>query len=145
MIRVKEDSANKRTLLTVDNATYRVRRGLREGLLTIGKENSKHVKRLIRKPPKTGRIYSKGGRRIRASAPGEAPANRSGRLARSVGYRVSGWIRCEFGDRAPYGKFLENGTRKMEPRPHLVRTANEKRRDNYNTIAQSTGKEIHRK
>lgn len=145
MIRIKEDRANKRTYVSIDDATIRVRRGLRGGLLTIGKENSRHVKKLIRSPPKSGRLYKTGGRRIRASAPGEAPANRSGRLARSVGYRVSGWIRVEFGDRAPYGKFLENGTRKMEPRPHLVRTADEKRRDNYNTIAESTGKEIRRK
>lgn len=145
MIKTKEDPANMRTFVSIDDATIRVRRGLRGGLLTIGKENSRHTKNLIRKPPKTGRLYRTGGRRIRASAPGEAPANRSGRLARSVGYKASGWIRVEFGDRALYGKFLEHGTMKMAPRPHLVRTADEKRRDNYNTIAESTGKEINRK
>lgn len=145
MIKVKEDRANMKTFVSIDDATFRVRKGLRIALLDIGKENSRHVKRLIRKPPKSGRLYKFKGRRHQASASGEAPANRSGRLARSVGYKASGWVRVEFGDRALYGKFLERGTRKMAPRPHLVRTADEKRRDNFNSIVEATGKEIRRK
>lgn len=145
MIRVKEDRQNMTSFISVDDATYRVRRGLRGALLDIGKENSRHVKKLIRKPPKSGRLYRFKGRRHQASAAGEAPANRSGRLARSVGSKVSGWSRCEFGDRELYGKYLEHGTRKMRPRPHIIRTVNEKRRDNFNSIVQATGKEIRRK
>lgn len=145
MIRIKEDRQNMRTFVSIDDATYRVRRGLRGGLLEIGRENSKHVKKLIRKPPKSGRLYKFKGRRHQASAAGEAPANRSGRLARSIGFKASGWSRCEFGDRELYGKFLERGTRKMRPRPHLIRTVDEKRRDNFNSIVQATGKEINKK
>lgn len=145
MIKIKEDRRNMRTFVTIDNATIRVRRGLRLGLIEIGDENSKHVKKLIRKPPKSGRLYKFKGRRHQASAAGEAPANRSGRLARSVGFKTSGWSRCEFGDRELYGKFLEHGTRRMQPRPHIVRTVEEKRRDNFNSIVQATGKEINKK
>lgn len=51
----------------------------------------------------------------------------------------------KFGDRAKHGKFLENGTRNMEPRPHLSTTVSEKSRDNYNEIAVQTGLEINKK
>jgi hypothetical protein len=54
-------------------------------------------------------------------------------------------MRVIFGDKAPYGKHLEIGTKNMAARPHLVTTASQKRRDNFRTIADSTGKEIHRK
>jgi len=145
MIEIKEDHENKTTFISVDNATSRIRKGLVKALTSIGKENVRYCRQLIRKPPKTGRVYTIGGRRHQASAPGEPPANQTGNLARSVDFKVSGWNRMEFGDRAPYGKFLEDGTRKMEPRPHLLRTVADRSGDNYNTIAEETGQEIRKK
>lgn len=77
---------------------------------------------LIMEPPKTGRIYKRGGRAHQASAPGQAPANDYGFLAASaiavypqqgdlfqvVGF--ANWTR-------EYASFLELGTARMAARP----------------------------
>lgn len=133
MIEIRPDTQNKTVFISISNATFKVRKGLKNALIEIGKENVRHTKALIRKQPKTGRFYGKH----RASAPGEPPANRTGKLLRSVRYKSSSWSFMEFGDSAPYGKFLEDGTKKMRPRPHLKRTVREKSRDNFNSIAKA--------
>ena len=145
MITVKEDRANRQTFLSIDDATKRVRRGLNVALGIIGRENVKYCKELIRKPPKTGNIYTIGRRRHQASAPGEPPATLSGELLRSIKFRVAGWDFMEFGDEAEHGKFLETGTRKMEARPHLTRTVADKSKDNFNELAKQTGLELKKK
>jgi HK97 gp10 family phage protein len=71
---------------------------------------------------RSGRIYtiggSKGGSKHTASSAGEAPAKVTGNLARSVTAKVitNGFI---IGEAAPYARYLEFGTRKMEARPHV--------------------------
>ena len=95
--------------------------------------------RLVRSPPKTGRIYTTrfftigrgAGRRVipygsraphQASAPGEAPANDTGALiasgrvtaAKGTYAAFAGWQRI-------YAFFLEFGTDRMEPRPFIRR------------------------
>ena len=142
MIRIKEDHRNKRTFISIDDAPKRIRQGARIALTEIGRENVVHTKGLIMKPPKTGKFYRFKGGIHRASAPGQPPANRSGALLSSTRFRVYGWHRMEFGYHAPYGKYLEDGTSKMEARPALSRTVLEKRRDNYNSIEKNTGKLI---
>lgn len=73
----------------------------------------------IMNPPKTGRIYRRGGVSHQASAPGQPPANDRGNLVKSVttSYdheRVSGTVNVG----AAYAEALERGTEKMEPRPY---------------------------
>lgn len=96
----------------------------RRALYNIGKENTRFARQLIIRGPKTGRLYRIKGRkrRHRASAPGEAPANLTGNLQKKVNFIVNGHDEMQFGDQAPYGLFLELGTRKMKPRPHLSTT-----------------------
>jgi HK97 gp10 family phage protein len=67
---------------------------------------------------RSGRIYTIGGSKHTASAAGEAPAKVTGNLARSVTVKVitNGFI---IGETAPYARYLEFGTRKMEARPHV--------------------------
>jgi hypothetical protein len=144
MIRIKEGKKNKAAFFSIDNATKNVRKGARQGLTEIGRENVKHTKGLIKKPPKTGRFYRFRGILHQASAPGQPPANRTGKLLRSVRYRVYSWNRMEFGYHAPYGKFLEDGTRKMEARPALGRTVDERSRENFNILQRSSGVKINR-
>jgi hypothetical protein len=144
MIRVKADRKNMKSTITIDDAPRRVRRGIRNALTEIGKENVRFAKDLIKKPPKSGRVYFIKGKRHRASAPGEPPANLSGKLMRSVHSRTYGWHKMEFGDAAPHGKFLELGTRKMQPRPHLTRTVRAKRRDNFNVLEAAVDMEVKR-
>ena len=134
MIHIKNDFRNRKTFISIDKATHNVREGLRDALTEIGKENVRHTQRLIKEPPKTGRFYLFRGRLHQASAPGQSPANRSGKLLKSVRYRTHNWDSMEFGDHVPYGKYLELGTHKMEPRPHLGRTVRQKRRDTYNAL-----------
>lgn len=107
---------------------------IRRAFYMIGKDLKSTANRLLLEP-KHGKVYKikRGGRLIRhrASAPGEAPANLSGDLRRSLDFNVVGADRLEFGYREKfqgktsqrgtfYGKFLELGTRKMKPRPGLL-------------------------
>ena len=105
----------------IEHHGHQIRQGARIALYNIGKKNVQHTRMLIKKGPKTGRLYRIKGRkrRHRASAPGEAPANLTGRLRKSVNFNVSGYDQMEFGDGEMYGKFLETGTKKMEAREHL--------------------------
>ncbi len=83
----------------------------------------------ILRRPKSGRTYIRRdrlGRRRRhvASAPGETHANMSGRLRRSLSFRVNS-REIEFGygvtdGSAPdYAGFVEFGTKRMKERPSL--------------------------
>lgn len=84
-----------------------------------------NVKRTIRSSGASGRQYGRRGPGRpphRASAPGEAPASDSGRLMRSythmVGVDTNGAY-VDVGTNIDYAPFLEFGTSKMLPRPHL--------------------------
>jgi len=93
----------------------------------------------MRNTPQTGRKYRRGksgGIHI-ASSPGNPPAIDSGELLRSIVYDVRD-MEVEIGNEAgaPYGRFLEEGTKKMEARPWLA-PAVEKHKD---PIINSVGK-----
>lgn len=62
----------------------------------------------------------RNGVKYKASAPGEAPASRTGDLRTSYIYRVRNNY-AEVGTPLKYAIALEKGTRKMAPRPHLGR------------------------
>jgi len=108
--------------------------GIRKALIEIGQEVVSETKRLIRTGNRTGRQYSFRGRIHIASSPTEAPANRSGRLARSGGYKVSGPYQMVVGEKVEYAKFLEDGTKKMKARPHLIVAINNKARDTQSAL-----------
>lgn len=99
-----------------------VRRALQRGALAI---ENRAVEGII-DPPKTGRIYKskhRKGATHQASAPGEFPAADSGRLHQSitsVEASTQDVIRFETGGNVPYATYLELGTSRMAPRPHMV-------------------------
>lgn len=140
MISIRPNTQNRRVLVTIDKAKPRFHKGQRHALTEIGKENSRHTQRLIEEPPKTGRHYTFEGRPHRASAPGQPPADRSGDLRKTTGFRVYGSSRMEYGFRMLYGKFTEDGTVKMKERPALKRTVREKERDNFIILANTVHK-----
>lgn len=144
MITVRQDPKNRRTIATIDKIYPRFRRGIKRALHEIGSENVTFLRKIIRDKNKTGRLYIIRGKIHQASAPGEAPANLTGRLARTTGYKVRGTYQCEFGDTAFYGGFLEDGTKTMLPRPHVIRTVKKKERDNYRSLSDYTHREITR-
>lgn len=72
-----------------------------------------------------GREYRIPGanRTYRASRPGEAPATQTGRLRSSYQFRIrdNGNEKiAEVGSPLDYAVYLEKGTRRMAPRPHLL-------------------------
>lgn len=74
---------------------------------------------------RSGKLYKVQGtnRTYRASAPGEPPASRLGHLRASYQYKVlgSGHNSKGFvGSELEYAHYLEYGTYKMQPRPHLI-------------------------
>lgn len=141
-VSIKADYNNKRVYLHIERGPLFFRKGIKKALHEIGSENVHQLRRFIHTGPKTGRLYWFRGRIHQASAPGESPASMTGRLARTADYKVRGSYQMEFGDKAFYGKFLEDGTRKMLPRPHLIRTVKKKERDNLRSLERNVKHEI---
>lgn len=84
-----------------------------------------------------GRKLTRGQRAARkytASAPGEPPAVRLGKLRDSLAYRVIAdaahpmQLMGEVGSPLQYAPYLELGTQRMAPRPYLGRTYERERR-----------------
>jgi HK97 gp10 family phage protein len=141
---IKEDPGNRKILLSLANIKDTTETGIRRGLYRIGKRNIKDVRDGIKNPPKTGRYYKYKGRRKRASAPGEFPANRSGTLRRSTDFKVQGAKRMQMTAGAFYAPFLEDGTKNMRPREFLIRVIKENEKVNWNQMQESMKEELMR-
>ena len=105
-----------------------VRRGAVRGVMigaTLVHERGTH---LILTPPKTGRVYPRRGVRHQASAPGEAPASDTGRLAASGQVMLdAGNVAAHVNWSTKYARPLELGTEKMAARPYARRALTEMR------------------
>lgn len=129
MIEFRANPRNATVFIRLLQTGKLTRRAIRQSWFEVGRDLKASANTEILRKPKGGRTYyirGPSGRRRRhvASAPGETHANLSGRLRRSIGWQVHGWRSMEFGygvDKpAPvYGKFVENGTGKIKPRPSL--------------------------
>jgi HK97 gp10 family phage protein len=111
-----------------------VHRGIRHAWFETGKDLEKEANREILKGKKTGKHWP--GLRNRSSAPGETHANQSGKLRKSIGWKVHGSDSITFGygvsGSAPkYAKFMEFGTPKgqMAARPTLQNAVRATERD----------------
>jgi len=127
------DPASRRAIL--ENLGRLTQEGLELGAWQAGRLLKKNTNADILRKPKGGRTYvlrDKAGRKRRhaASAPGETHANLSGTLRRSLNFSVSG-SELEFGyfNPPPYGKWVEEGTRRMEARPSLQNNIKAAQRD----------------
>jgi phage gpG-like protein len=91
-----------------------------------------HAIRSIQRGTKSGITYEKidPRRTHRASAPGEAPATDTGRLANSIQADIEGKNATVFTN-VEYAPWLEFGTRTIEPRPFMF-PALEKERPAWN-------------
>lgn len=136
------DPNNKIANKAITDSTLNFKNGMKNGLHEVGAENVRHVRGLIRSTNKTGRIYFIKGRPHQASAPGESPANLTGNLANSADYKVRGHREMDFGEAADYATFLELGTSKMAPRPHVRRTVDERTGTNFMILQQGVLREI---
>lgn len=127
MIRI--DKASRKAVIRLKNIAKLTRAGIEHALYTTGQGLIKATSAEILRKPKAGRTYirrDRAGRRRRhiASAPGETHANMTGKLRRSLSFKVRP-DQLEFGygvdkNNAPeYAEDVEFGTRKMGERPSL--------------------------
>lgn len=127
MMSVKITPKSKEVVAKIGILGKKHRENVEQALKDILPDVLKENRRLIKSTQKTGRMYGTH----QASAPGEAPANRTGKLYSSGNYGVRNWQQAYIGEDAEYAVFLELGTRKMVKRPHLIRAINNKGGDTY--------------
>jgi hypothetical protein len=141
MINLRPHPNNRKVFVQIDRLEERTTRSIRQGWFKLGKDLKQTANKEILKRPKGGRTYirrTRGGRRRRhvASAAGETHANMTGKLRRSIGWRVSGSKYMEFGYGVARGEFapdyanaIENGSRTILARPSLRNTINSTQRN----------------
>ena len=128
------EATNKKIFEDAIRHSAKARTAIRKAFFFIGKLNVRTARQEIMDgSKKTGRTYyfRVNGRiyRHQASAPYQYPASRGkipgkqyGRLKDSLDFKVSGSRLVEFGSTVKHGKWLEEGTDRMEPRPFLKMT-----------------------
>jgi len=75
------------------------------------------VKLRIQQGDKMGRVYTRGGVKHQASAPGQAPASDTGELVGSIYHERESELTATTGSRLSKAAMLEYGTAKIAPRP----------------------------
>lgn len=108
------DGPSRRVLIAIENIAPNARQAIRQTFFEMGRTLQKKTsKDILDKKSKTGRVYrvkSRSGRyrKHRSSAPGQTHANLSGDLRKSIGWKVYGTDKMEFG----YGitKFVGNAS-----------------------------------
>ena len=149
-----------RRLKQVEKLTDATMKGIRQANYLIGNHLVKLARTKILKPPKSGRIYHltrPSGRIVRhqSSAPGQPPANFSGRLRASVGSIVKGQ-QLHFGAGGTvesgrlkgkivrYARDLELGNpqRHLAKRPYLKSSINDSTKIVQNYYKQYIGQNV---
>ena len=143
-MRIKFGKDTKHVLDSFKTHVNSIDTDARHTLFEIGKLFDKELRDGIKNPPKSGKYYSKNGRRVRASKAGEYPANRTGRLRKSSNFRVVTDRKMIVGLTASYAKFLEEGTVRMEPRPMLELTAERIEKRAFEIARKRMGEKIKR-
>lgn len=107
-----------------DYADDVLERGVRAATL----DAEKAAIEILTENPGKGRVYRRGTKFHRASAPGAPPALDTGFLSQSVSHEVTktanGWVGRVIAS-AAYAAALEFGTERMKPRPFLSRIPRE--------------------
>lgn len=112
--------------------------GGKDGLADVGLLLLNRVRRVL-STPGTGRTYRRRSVEHRASSPGNPPAVDTGKYRASWNWKTgtdSLGEYVEVGTNDKRGPWLEHGTRRMRPRPHIRRVVNEARSDISRLIAQ---------
>jgi len=131
---IKMTVASKLLLQRNRSLPFEITNAFRKTAYQAGKTLLSWIKQDMKKP-KTGRVYKsyfgvkgkyKQARFIRASAPSETPAVRTGNFRKSIDFTVIGNTKLEWGSgkgtATNYAKALEFGTKKMQPRQPLQRS-----------------------
>ena len=102
MMQVKSSIGNRHVELKIAESGKLTRAGIRWAFFMLGRDLQETANREILRKPKHGQLYivrtpSGRKRRHRASAWGEAHANLTGTLRKSMGWKVRGSNELEFG------------------------------------------------
>jgi len=80
---------------------------------------AENMKQSILTGAKSGEQYYSNGKRHQSSAPGQAPANNTGALVRSIKVKKNR-NQATVSIEKDYAVYLEFGTSKMRPRPFII-------------------------
>lgn len=80
---------------------------------------AENMKKSILTGAKSGQQYYSNGKRHQSSAPGQAPANNTGALVRSIKVKKNG-KEATISIEKDYAIYLEFGTSKMRARPFII-------------------------
>jgi hypothetical protein len=152
-IKIEKTAEAEKTFAKTRQLPANVKAGMRMGLYQYGSLLRKNLREEIKSKDKSGRLYFvyKKKRKFRhiASAPHETPASISGTLRKSVDFKVEGYNRMQFGYKksvdgkiVDYGKYLEEGTKKMIKRPGLMNTLDNNQINGKNIIRNEINKKI---
>lgn len=138
---------NRLAFESAENIAAHTRHGVEVALWRSGKDIQGEFNRQVLAKDKTGTIYIrriKGGarRKHQASAPGETPANRTGKYRKGFSFNVDGAHQLRIGIPAvgtgpdsKYPLYLEVGTSRMEARPGLRNAIRASERDILRNLA----------
>lgn len=117
-----------------ENIAANTRFGVEKALWQSGKDVLQEFSRQVLAKDKRGTLYIRRdrlgrGRRHRASAPGQTPANRTGNYRKSRDFSVDGAHQLAVGLRAEYAGYLEIGTSRMKARPGMANSIQASRRN----------------
>lgn len=111
------------------NIERALQRGINQGLHQAGFNLVKTARDGIQRGPKTGRVYSRRGRRKRASAPGQYAGIVTGDYLNAMSFEVHGASEMVFGNTDFKATFLELGTASLAPRPALTLSVDAREKD----------------
>ena len=165
MIKVRSNPRNAAEWDNLAHIKQEYRQGIRRGWLELGKALKKEARDEITHGRKTGNVYrvrsrtGKTTRRHQASAPGESHANVTHTLRDSIGWKVLGFSRREFGygvtgrPTPKYAPFVEYGTfgsagrsggrsSRMMPRPTLKNAIDAREREGFQDFVKYIGRNL---
>ncbi|MEE9159927.1 MAG: hypothetical protein V3U60_16270 [Gammaproteobacteria bacterium] len=130
------------------NVERAMKRGINQGLHQAGFNLVKTAKDGIQRGPKTGRVYTRKGRKKRASAPGEYAGIVTGDYLAAMSFEVHGASEMEFGNQDFKATYLELGTRnkdggvRMAPRPALTLSVEVRQKDTLEVLRTAGIREV---
>jgi hypothetical protein len=144
-ITFKATRKTKQVLIGIDNLLDRNKKALKDAWFDVGKEVVRETQKILTTGPRTGKWYTYKGKPYQASAEGEAPARRSGKLAFDADYKIKSWQEMTVGESLPYAK-MENkeGYGRIKSRPHIIVAVNNKKQETVNIIQDALDREIKR-
>lgn len=175
MIAFKEAPGNRAVWVKLSLVDQQMREGIRRGFFELGKSLKREANTEILRKPRSGNVYFRVGfgrqsrsrsgfyttvrRRHVASLPYETHANWTGKLRKSIGWKVAGFSRREFGygvsrgNDPEYAPFVEFGTfgkagrsggmsSRMLPRPSLENAIKATRRDGEVQFVEAINREL---